>query len=419
MTDLETPASVPPTPAPSASAAPPRSSLAKRLLFAGVLVGASLFMALLLAEVFVRVAMPQPLAPPLYSETPYGFGILPNLHGLTVESDARRPYHVTTDAHGFRSRQPVNDAPTSGTRRVLVLGDSFTFGVGVEDNETFVARAEAALNGGGEGGAGKSSPTKCYELINASCPGWGTENELGYWRQQGHLLRPDLLVVVYFQNDLFDNLRNQVYRVRDGRVEPAPAPPSASHARRLVRSLPFYGFLCGHSHLVNLVRRVAASRGAGSQTDAMPTPPPPPPAPASVAQSDSAPPSAPAQPFVWPASVIAREVGIYRVLMEALLDDAARDHVPVLLVILPWTADLDGPPMPHLTEAERLAAEWEKDRPGFWLLDTYAPILAAKQRGDDLFLPVDRHFTPTAHRLVGDLLAERIRAIFDKPKEQP
>jgi hypothetical protein len=99
--------------------------------------------------------------------------------------------------------------------------------------------------------------------------------------------------------------------------------------------------------------------------------------------------------------------------------DAARDHVPVLLVILPWTADLDGPRMPQITEIEWLAAEWGRDRPDFRVLDAYAPFLAAKQRGEDLFLPVDRHFTPAAHRLTGDLLAERIRAILEDPKEPP
>ena len=439
MTDPEVPTAGPPAHASEAGtksacvdaaaalSRPARLSRAKRLLFSAAVAGVSLLAALLLAEVVVRVAMPQPLAPPLYAETPYGFGVLPNLRGLTVESDARRAYHVTTDAHGFRGRRPIDDAPTSGTRRVLVLGDSFTFGVGVEDDETFVARAEALLNGGG---GGKAASAERYELINASCPGWGTENELGFWRQEGRRLRPDLLVVVYFQNDLFDNLRNQVYRVSDGRVEPAPAPPSVSLARRLARAVPFYGFLCAHSHLANLVRRTIASRAATGRDASLSGPAAASGAPLVPKRQASAGAFAPATPpadaattAVVPGAAVpspaplARELAVYRALMEALLDDTARNRVRVLLVILPWTADVEGQPTPHLTEVERLAAEWERSRPGFSVLDAFAPILAANRRGEDLFLPVDRHFTPAGHRLVGDLLAERIRAALEK--EQP
>ncbi|MEX2207632.1 MAG: SGNH/GDSL hydrolase family protein [Myxococcota bacterium] len=107
-----------------------------------------------------------------------------------VYGEAEFHFDVNHDAHGFRGPEIAKEkAP--GKLRVLVLGDSFTYGIGVADDETFSARLEAL------------DPR--YEVLNTGVNGYGTAQELLLLRDQGLALRPDVVVVVFFWNDVGNN----------------------------------------------------------------------------------------------------------------------------------------------------------------------------------------------------------------------
>lgn len=79
--------------------------------------------------------------------------------------------------------------------RIVVTGDSFTYGTGVPSLEDiFVKRLERALN---------ASPGSAYrfEVINGAEPGYNTPHEYEWLRDEGIRYAPDLFVVVYFFND--------------------------------------------------------------------------------------------------------------------------------------------------------------------------------------------------------------------------
>lgn len=97
----------------------------------------------------------------------------------------------TLNAEGLRGRA-FSEPPLSGQRRVVVVGDSFTFGLGVDDDDTFVARLAAA------------DPETAY--LNAGIAGYSTDQQLLYLRDRLRAWRADRLVlVVYLANDLLDN----------------------------------------------------------------------------------------------------------------------------------------------------------------------------------------------------------------------
>jgi lysophospholipase L1-like esterase len=85
---------------------------------------------------------------------------------------------------GFRGRD-FETAKPAGTRRILFLGDSNTFGIGVDVEETFSSLLEPWLNGSG---------TR-YETINLGVPGYSVYQMARLLELQGLALSPDLVVV--------------------------------------------------------------------------------------------------------------------------------------------------------------------------------------------------------------------------------
>jgi len=128
----------------------------------------------------------------------------------------------TTNAEGFRS--DADFKAQTRCRRYAVVGDSFTFGIGVNDDETFIN----VLNR-------KSQSSNCY--LNFGVPGFSTDQEALLIQQQVFAYAPDvILLVVYLGNDLFDNT--------------LPFPLQANHAKPYFEFKPGFGIESGQ-----LIRR--------------------------------------------------------------------------------------------------------------------------------------------------------------------
>lgn len=74
---------------------------------------------------------------------------------------------------------------------MLVLGDSFGWGFGVEQDERFSEILE------------RRHPD--WEIINASVSGYGTDQQFLYLRERGLKLRPDVVLVLFSSNDFAEN----------------------------------------------------------------------------------------------------------------------------------------------------------------------------------------------------------------------
>ena len=79
---------------------------------------------------------------PRYPHPVYHHALVPNFDGYDSWGDVR--YKFTTNSLGFRDGR-VRDVPlTSATRRVLLIGDSFTEGTGVPFGDSFAGRLFSA-----------------------------------------------------------------------------------------------------------------------------------------------------------------------------------------------------------------------------------------------------------------------------------
>jgi lysophospholipase L1-like esterase len=82
-------------------------------------------------------------------------------------------------------------ARTPGTKRVAVLGDSFTLGYGVRDEDTFPRTLEETLRESGEG----------VEVLNFGVSGMHTGHASNYLEHVVVRWKPDVVVLTYFLND--------------------------------------------------------------------------------------------------------------------------------------------------------------------------------------------------------------------------
>ena len=106
---------------------------------------------------------------------------------------------MTVNARGLRDKKREVSIPApAGIYRILGLGDSFTFGVGVRDEDTFLQKLENKLNASTE-------PPRRYEVLNAGVQGYNTRDEVIYlerhWLPMG--LDPELVLIFFYLNDAY------------------------------------------------------------------------------------------------------------------------------------------------------------------------------------------------------------------------
>jgi lysophospholipase L1-like esterase len=99
---------------------------------------------------------------------------------------------VKINSHGHRDRETSFEKSINYTR-ILMLGDSLTFGWGVPYEETVSKYLEKLLN--------KSNDNKKYELINMGIGNTNTDMQVSYYQSTGQNFSPDLVILNYFIND--------------------------------------------------------------------------------------------------------------------------------------------------------------------------------------------------------------------------
>ncbi len=100
---------------------------------------------------------------------------------------------ITVNSLGMRDAEPREPVP--GMRRILVLGDSVSFGLGVEDNETWPHVLDARLR---QAEARGGPP---FDVLNMAVSGYSTLDEYAQLKHRGLELDPDFVIVGYFLND--------------------------------------------------------------------------------------------------------------------------------------------------------------------------------------------------------------------------
>lgn len=360
---------------------PEQKSALKVWLFRLLVPPLTLVLCLPAMEVAVRVLRPQPLSIGRYyaPDPDLGYGLLPGFQGKVATGEYDSRIHI--NEMGLRGA-PVRPREP-GRKSVLVLGDSFTFGVGVSNPETFPALLETRLSASG-------FPCRVH---NAAVPGHGPVQYLRRYNQLRSVLRPDRVVVgMYIGNDIFDCVWKKEgtrFRVVDGWVV-------SGDVYRLDRCKTW---IRTHSHLYRLASRIQQKILLGNQshegrfnhlTDQL------------LSQGDWS-----QEPFLAEA---------WKTLRASLTDlrrRVAEDGAMLLVVLLPlecqvsdslWAARVEGR-LGRFGPQERLCSLLEEM--GLACLDLVPAFL--KHPGEDLFYARDGHWTPAGHRVVAEAVARAVQ----------
>lgn len=275
-------------------------------------------------------------------------------------------YRITMriSEQGLRDHLFALPAPR-GTRRILVLGDSFAHGFGVSREATFAKVLERSLQADG----------RPVEVVNAGVAGTGTTHQLAWLDDRGWRFAPDLVVLAHVVNDFTDNTKSGLFTLApDSTLRQHRATQSRTLALlRHLRQVPGYTTWFARSHFLNAFRQWFARR----HHDQLAT---------TAAGGDA------------PAAVLDHEMALQRALLRRLRA-VCEDH-GAALAVMPVPA-LPGSGAAEQQQQELFAFLF---REGFATVDLREDAAGRRAAGEVLYYPVDGHWTAAGHRMAAAAL---------------
>lgn len=161
-----------------------------------------------------------------------GWRNVPNTDGWfsTDEYDV----HLQYNSRGIRGPEIPYEKPR-GTFRVVMLGDSFLEGYSVNREDRVAEQLEKDL--------AAQDPSRKYEVIALGTAGYSTDQELLWLESEGVKYQPDVVVVLFYMNDVWFNGQSKYWRgekpayvVEDGELKltnvPVPDPNAGKKKKK-------------------------------------------------------------------------------------------------------------------------------------------------------------------------------------------
>jgi lysophospholipase L1-like esterase len=347
----------------------------------GLIVAATL-VALASCEVIARILFPAPPDPTRQPQIVFRYD--PDIRYVTVPN--QRGWvddgFVTTNSLGFRGPEIALPKP-HGRLRIVAVGDSVTFGFGVNDTETFCWQTEQTLRA--------RMPGVDLDVVNLAVPGYDTRQEVGLLKRNVARMQPDLVLVGFYTNDV-------PYALGD-KDSTTAADPAAVGGTTIAAANPVAGqvlhmnpaptswldgqlrksraiYTTGHA-LKRLVRRDEGKTGSSLELDMLES--------RDLPQLDAA----------W-GRVSRQLADLQSIAMSA--------DFSVGIVVLPPREQVAGL-FPDSQYQKRIRAI--ADKLGFFVIDPLPSMAASKLKKDTLFIPYDRnHPSAAGHRVIADAIAD-------------
>jgi len=119
-----------------------------------------------------------------------GWALKPNIQDLHVFDGTV----LNTNSRGLRQKHESNYQRTPGKHRIIALGDSFTFGAEVADDDTYSHYLESNLPN--------------TEVLNFGVQGYGHDQALLYLKEEGVKYHPDVVILGFTYIDVYRNIES-------------------------------------------------------------------------------------------------------------------------------------------------------------------------------------------------------------------
>jgi hypothetical protein len=262
------------------------------LLTAMSVVGVTVF----IGEILIRLVNPVPYMYPKFQfSPPYGFTLFENRR-MIHEHPGHWKFVYSVNRYGHRGAAvPISNIYSEP--HIVVLGDSFSFGIGVSDGEEYATVMADALKGR-------------FAVANLGVPGWGLTQELRRYYELGQLYSPAVVVLQFCINDLTDNFSYPITAVDNGRFVFADSNTDGNLVRRYLADS-----LVQKSEVYNLLRNSVYEHLTGR-----------------VVKAEQAPTTG--EPGGVPVGQ-----GLYNTLLEAFAKDLANRHIRLLMIAVDGQLD--------------------------------------------------------------------------------
>ena len=206
-----------------------------------------------MCEVILRVVAPPDLSGSweVYTRD----GLLANKSSGTAfhQLGARRVEYHFAPPHlrDLHSGLSVANGPS---RKVLVVGDSYTFGWLLPDRATYVRRLEDYAN------AARPGNSLRFHFFDAAVGGWGAGDYTAYLRDYLPHSQSDYVMVFVNTDDIGRTLKSPLVSF-ERRLAFRKGP--SHRLKALVIAIPFRNYLLEHSQVAALVRNVGWAIGSG------------------------------------------------------------------------------------------------------------------------------------------------------------
>ncbi len=271
--------------------------------------------------------------------------------GWAPSREFRSP-KVNTNSAGLRGLRVVPTTKPAGETRIVITGDSFSWGEDVADDEVYSEVLDNAL--------------AQTSVVNIAVHGYGTDQQFLRLKKIGFDYDPDLVILAYYKSNAarnvlsFRDYAKPRFRLIDGELQLSNVPVPAPDDPRILEA-PRVGTHLGGLLIKSLYQQVGYTRFAEQWT-------------------------------------------LTRAILDLAAEETHRRGIQFALMYIP-AARPDLARVPEAAEA--VLAAWAEDRgEQFINLRLLFLALPAEQR-ERLYAG---HWTPEGHRIVAGLLAETIAA---------